>query len=201
MVGGYVRWTTYHYKMASIPNGPSLGLANSLLGSGSRRVDLLDSPADLIRWLAGIQQDIGPAPAETGLRLADFRSLREAIRSVFDAITIGEPVSPEAVETLNAVSAAVSEYPSLDASDPRLPVAVDIRSAGSRTAEILALIARSAIELVGGPDRERLRACGGLGCERFFLASRPRQVWHSPACGNRARVARHHSRRRAASST
>ncbi|HJS25806.1 MAG TPA: CGNR zinc finger domain-containing protein [Actinomycetota bacterium] len=179
----------------------SLELANTVLGGGSRRVDLLDSPADLVRWLEGIEPELGPAPAETGLRLADFRSLREAIRSLFGASATGETVSPEAVETVNSVSAAVSAYPSLDASDPRVPVVVEVPSAGSRTAEILALLSRSAISLVGGPDRERLRSCGGSGCGRFFLASRPSQVWCSPACGNRARVARHHARRRVARST
>jgi predicted RNA-binding Zn ribbon-like protein len=187
--------------MASAPTRASLELANTLLGTGARRVDLLDSPADLVRWLEGIEPEIGQAPAETGLRLADFRSLREAIRSLFESAVTGDPVSPEAAEAVNAASAAVSAYPSLDATDPRVPVVVDVPSAGSRTAEILALIARSAIGLAGGSDRERLRMCGGSGCGRFFLASRPGQVWHSPACGNRARVARHHARRRAATST
>jgi predicted RNA-binding Zn ribbon-like protein len=191
----------YHVLMPSAARETSLELANTVLGSGSRRVDLLDSPADLVRWLEGMEPSVGPAPAETGLRLADFRSLREAIRSLFGAAATGGPVSPKAVETVNAVSAAVSAYPSLDVSDPRVPVAVEVRAAGSRPAEILAQISRSAIELAGGPDRERLRACDGSGCGRFFLASRPRQVWCSTACGNRARVARHHARRRAASST
>lgn len=187
--------------MSSTAHGFSLELANTVLGSGPARVDVLQTPADLVRWLEGVEPEIGPAPVETGLRLADFRSLREAIRSLFQAVAVGHPVEPEAVESVNAASAAESSYPSLDASDPRLPVAVEVPSAGSRSAEILALISRSAIGLVGGPDRERLRACGGSGCGRFFLASRPRQVWCSPACGNRARVARHHARRRAASST
>jgi predicted RNA-binding Zn ribbon-like protein len=43
---------------------------------------------------------------------------------------------------------------------------------------------------VGGPRRDRLRQCGAPGCGRWFLASRPRQRWCSPACGNRARLAR-----------
>lgn len=187
--------------MSSILHDPSIELANTVLGSGPRRVDLLGTPSDLARWLGGLEPQIGPAPAETGLRLADFRSLREAIRSLLQAAAIGHPLTSEAVESVNAASAAMSSYPSLDSSDPRLPVAVEVPSAGSRTAEILALISRSAIGLVGGPDRERLRACGGSGCGRFFLASRPGQVWCGPACGNRARVARHHARRRAASST
>ncbi|HEY8558609.1 MAG TPA: CGNR zinc finger domain-containing protein [Actinomycetes bacterium] len=37
---------------------------------------------------------------------------------------------------------------------------------------------------------------GGTGCGRWFVASRPRQRWCSPTCGNRARVARFQERRR-----
>jgi predicted RNA-binding Zn ribbon-like protein len=85
----------------------------------------------------------------------------------------------------------------LDASDPRRPVAAEAAAGGSRTLELLAAIARSAIEVVGGPDRGRVRVCRAPGCGTFFLAGRAGQVWCSAACGNRARVARHHDRRRA----
>ena len=62
----------------------------------------------------------------------------------------------------------------------------------------LADVAASAIMLVGGPGRDRLRRCTAPGCGRFFVASRPRQTWCGPSCGNRARLARFHQRRRAA---
>jgi predicted RNA-binding Zn ribbon-like protein len=64
--------------------------------------------------------------------------------------------------------------------------------AGSVAALVLARIAWSAIDLLGGPDRERLRRCGA--CGRFFVATRPDRVWCSDRCGNRIRVARHHAR-------
>ncbi|HEX8134886.1 MAG TPA: CGNR zinc finger domain-containing protein, partial [Actinomycetes bacterium] len=62
----------------------------------------------------------------------------------------------------------------------------------------LADLATSAITLVGGARRDRLRRCAAPGCGRFFVASRPRQTWCRPSCGNRARLARFHQRRRAA---
>ena len=62
----------------------------------------------------------------------------------------------------------------------------------------LADVAASAISMVGGPRRDRLRRCGAPGCGRWFVASRPRQRWCSPNCGNRARVARFQQRHRAA---
>jgi predicted RNA-binding Zn ribbon-like protein len=50
--------------------------------------------------------------------------------------------------------------------------------------------------LLAGPDASRIRACQAPGCVLFFLAERRRRDWCSPACGNRARVARHYRRQR-----
>jgi predicted RNA-binding Zn ribbon-like protein len=101
-----------------------------------------------------------------------------------------------AVEVVNAASAAAPAVHALDATDPRAPASVELVSAGSATAEILAAIARSAIAIVGDPARGRLRVCAAPGCGRFFVASRAGRRWCSDACGNRARVARHARRRR-----
>lgn len=60
-----------------------------------------------------------------------------------------------------------------------------------------AVLARAAIAFLASPDRARLRACHAPRCVRYFLKDHPRQEWCKPACGNRARVARHHERRRA----
>jgi len=61
----------------------------------------------------------------------------------------------------------------------------------------LAAIARSAIVLLGGAQRERLRRCQRPGCVLVFVAVNPRRRWRSTAtCGNRVRVARHYARNR-----
>ena len=176
---------------------PALALANTVAGDGRRSVDALASPGDLAAWLGGQEPWLGTAPAEAALRLADFRALRDAVRALLLAPSRGEAVPAEAVEAVNAASAAAPAVRELDATDGLAPVSVERLSAGSRTAGILAAIARSAIDVVGGPDRERLRVCGAPGCGRFFLASRAGRRWCSGACGNRARVARHEERRRA----
>jgi predicted RNA-binding Zn ribbon-like protein len=162
--------------------------------------DLLTSPGDLRRWLERQQPRLGPVSPEVGLRLADFRALREAIASLLGAVVQGRPVPTEAVEAVNAATAAVPMHRSLDATDPLAPSAVEAGSGGSRTAEVLAAVARSAIELVGTSERERLRVCGAPRCGRFFLATRDDRRWCSHACGNRARVARHHARQSAGTS-
>lgn len=196
----------YHSPMATAVEsdptgrGPALDLAGTVLSVGGREVDLLRSAADLGRWLELEEPWVGPAGPDTALRLADVRSLREAIRSLFAAGVAGASMPARAVEAVNAASAAVPLAPALDATDPRVPRVVQAGAAGSRTAAILGAIARSAIDLVGGADRDRLRVCGAPRCGRYYVAGRPRQTWCSASCGNRARVARHHERRRRARS-
>lgn len=57
----------------------------------------------------------------------------------------------------------------------------------------LAALALEGADLLAG---EGLRACGGPGCVLYFLRSHSRREWCSAECGNRARVARHHQRKR-----
>jgi predicted RNA-binding Zn ribbon-like protein len=181
-----------------IGRGAAIDLANTVVAvQPGREADLLGSPGDLASWLSLEEPWLGPASGETALRLADFRALRGAVRSLFAAVAEGRPVSPDAVERVNAASAAAPAVAVLDAADPLAPVATERSAAGSRTVEILAALARSAIEAVGGPDRERLRVCPAPRCGRFFVASRAGRRWCTDACGNRARVARHAERRRA----
>jgi predicted RNA-binding Zn ribbon-like protein len=62
---------------------------------------------------------------------------------------------------------------------------------------LTAALARAAIAFLASPERQRLRACHAPRCVRYFLKEHPRQEWCKPACGNRARVARHHERHKA----
>jgi predicted RNA-binding Zn ribbon-like protein len=67
-----------------------------------------------------------------------------------------------------------------------------------RFEEILGLIARDAIELLTGPQRERLRECAAQDCRGIYVDTSPGRTrrWCSAArCGNRARVAAHRARR------
>jgi predicted RNA-binding Zn ribbon-like protein len=168
----------------------ALALANT-----AAEGDALATPAALTAWLYVHQEELGPADEEVALRLADFRALRTAIREAVSATLQGVPPSADSVRTLNEASAAVPTAPALEDA-PRGPIRVEHATASpSRTVQVLATIARSAIELLGGPDRDRLRLCPATRCGTAFLASRMRQVWCSASCGNRMRVARHHARR------
>jgi predicted RNA-binding Zn ribbon-like protein len=159
----------------------ALSLINEPMGSGQ----------DLARWLAA-SAGLDPGEIhEVALRLPEFRSLRAATSGVLEASVNGTPPPVGAVELLNEVSGRVPRTLVLDP-----PHARNEPASANATARTLARVAWSTIELVGGPDRDRLRRCGS--CGDVFVATRSDRRWCSAACGNRVRVARHHARRRAA---
>jgi len=172
----------------------ALALANTVvMEPPDAVVDLLSTPGELRGWLDGEADRLPPEGPESGARLGRFRALRGAIRELFAAAAAGRVLPPAAVEAVNEASASAPSFLRLG-SDGR---AVTGTIGGDATSAILSAIARSAIEIVGGPDRSRVSVCGAPRCGRFFLARRRGQMWCTLACGNRARVARHYARRRA----
>jgi predicted RNA-binding Zn ribbon-like protein len=148
----------------------------------------LDSASDLRAWLQD-EAALGPEEsAEVSLRLPEFLSLRASVRELLDASIGGGPFPAAALERLNDASARVPRVLRLDASGPS-----EAPLAASPTPVTLARIAWSAIELLGGSERSRLRRCGA--CGRYFVTTRSDRRWCSDACGNRTRVARHKARR------
>lgn len=141
--------------------------------------------------------------------LAAVRELRAAVRSLFARAVRPGPPSPadaqrllpadRALDRLNSAAAAVPVVRSLVWPENGEPGAVTrpAGAAGERDA-LTAALARAAIAFLAGPDRARLRACQAPCCVRYFLKEHPRQEWCKPSCGNRARVARHHQRHKAA---
>lgn len=147
------------------------------------------SAADLRTWLEAEGAVDPEHVAEVTLRLPEFVALRDTLRGLFDASVSGASLPSSVVERLNDVSRRVPRVLRLG------PVgSLQAPLAASRTTLALARIAWSAVELLGGRDRTRLRRCNG--CGRYFLTTRPDRLWCSNACGNRIRVARHHARRR-----
>ena len=132
----------------------ALDLANSFREHRGRVVDALDP--------------------ELGLH-----ALRDTVRSLFEATTVGGKPAAGGVELLNRL--AVAPCLRWDRNGPDLADEDD-------TAEA----ARTAIELLASG---RIRTCGNPRCVRFFLAER-RRAFCSPTCANRTRVARHAARQR-----
>jgi predicted RNA-binding Zn ribbon-like protein len=169
----------------------ALDLANSLVQvrPGVTR-DLLETDEQLEGWLSRERARlprVGASPA--------FRELRDALHSLLSAVTADKPLPRAAIAAVNAAGARSDGQLRL-ALRGGVPVA-ETAGSGTPLDRALAAIARSAVELLAGPDRERLRACKAPSCGMFFLG-RPDQEWCSVPCGNRARAARHYAARRTA---
>jgi predicted RNA-binding Zn ribbon-like protein len=164
----------------------AIDLANTILVvKPGETWDLLGTRKLIDLWLKRERERVGSAPAVVK-RPGALIELRDAIYLAFIAAANREDVPAEAVSVLNAASAAAPSYPQL-VDGARVLSSVS----SSPVDELLARIARSAIEILGTPKHRRLRACPAPNCGMFFLA-RPKQQWCCSACGNRARVARHY---------
>jgi predicted RNA-binding Zn ribbon-like protein len=163
---------------------PAIDLTETVRDVRGETVDLLVSEEVLDSWLAAQGDRLPPAERD----LAAWRELRGAIAAAFAAMLAGEEPPAAAVEHINARAAAA-------------PVVARLR-AGRReevpvgTASALAVVAASAIDVLGTETRERLRFCAAPSCGMYYLATRADQRWCSDACGTRARVARHARRHR-----
>lgn len=172
----------------------AVDLANSLarIRPGTTR-DLLASDEDLDRWLTR-QAERLPRVRRDADRLAAFRELRDTLHEALSAAAAGDPLPGRVTQALNAASARAEGYVRLRMRG-ETPTA-ELTGSGTPLDRAVSTIARSAIELLAGPDRERLRVCPAPSCGMFYLG-RPDQEWCSVQCGNRARAARHYARRRA----
>ncbi|MFL6295737.1 MAG: ABATE domain-containing protein [Actinomycetes bacterium] len=131
------------------------------------------------------------APAARGGQRLRLQKLRGHVLALLAAAVRQRTLPPAAVAAVNRAGSAAPGVAQLEAGE------LVVRYNASPPDAFLADIATSAITLVGGPGRDRRRRRGAPGCGRWFVASRPRQRWCSPTCGDRARVARFQERRRA----
>lgn len=155
------------------------------------RCDGIADPAALRAWLAAVASDL-PVPAQSidEQRSSAFRELRDAVRGALQSVLDGKPVPARARRVLNDTAAGCPRSVQLAADGTRR-----VRyHAEDATQIVLAAIAHETIGLVSGPRARDLRACGAPGCVLAFVKDHPRRAWCSPACGNRARQARHYAK-------
>jgi predicted RNA-binding Zn ribbon-like protein len=173
----------------------AIDLANTLeLRRDGTTVDLLADQGGLARWLrhAGGPGGSGGTGGGDEVAAEQLQALRGHVLALLGAAVRQRPLPRAAVTAVNRAAAGAPAVVQLEAGE------LVVRYDASPGDAFLADVAASAISMVGGPRRDRLRRCGAPGCGRWFVASRPRQRWCSPNCGNRARVARFQQRHRAA---
>lgn len=152
--------------------------------------ELLTRPALLSDWAmdAGL---VDAAFDVTDDDLAAAIALREAIyRTVTVRLEQRRP-DPADVDLLN-------EHACRRRITPRLHRAGDVSRSGS-AAEVLASLAADLLDLLAGPDMQRVKSCAHRGCTRLYVDSsraRNRHWCGMGTCGNRAKVEAFRARQR-----
>ncbi|MFI9507149.1 CGNR zinc finger domain-containing protein [Nocardia sp. NPDC052566] len=161
----------------------ALDFAGTVKGRTTYRDDLLVAPSNLAVWTvsAGLLDDAPDCDADT---LARAVRLREATYRLALASARDLPLADADRKIVNDASAG--ELPRLT-----------LRSDGtlSRTGgvdSVITAVARSAAELIGGPERALIKECGIEICTRLYVDTsrgRARRWCDMTLCGNRAKAA------------
>lgn len=173
---------------------PAIELHNTFYAAQGELADGLAEPASAAAWIAGLGDRLprdGTGRTPSG---AELITLRQAVRDVLHAAVEHRVPSRANVEALNEASARAPHSAAARWHRHHPPQLSNRYHSTSRADIVISAIAADAINLVTGPDREQLRACGAPGCVLVFLKQHPRREWCSAACGNRARQARHYRR-------
>ena len=174
--------------------------------------DALSETTGTEAWLRAIGPRISlpPAPGPGTPDAADIDHLTRRLRTLRDALrrlaaeATGDPRPAAAsatreldaaVAAVNQAACAVPRWSALAWTPGEAPSRL-ARTSGRAADAAVSAIAEEAIGLFSRDDRLQLRACLAPGCVLYFLKDHPRREWCSPACGNRARAARHYQRHR-----
>jgi predicted RNA-binding Zn ribbon-like protein len=165
---------------------PALALVNTRRLSATGEVDDLAEPQSATEWLR--RHELPPASVGTD-DLSRLTDLRTAVRELLTALAENRSPEADAVATLNAAARA-------DAAAPQLAWPAGPRREWHSTRpgsldEVVAALARDAIDVISGDLGELVRPCEAHGCVRFFFREHARRRWCSTTCGDRVRAARH----------
>ena len=163
---------------------PALDFVATLGKRDTAVVERIPTPADLARWFH--EADLGAVTVSTE-DLRDAVELREALYGLFtntgaDLATVNRwaerPVPGGRIERGESGLRRVR---------PRMTAA-----------DLLSLLARDAVDLLTGPDAERVRMCAGDDCTLLFVdeSRAGNRRWCSmEACGARSKMARYRAPR------
>jgi predicted RNA-binding Zn ribbon-like protein len=171
-------------------------LHNTVYAAGGEIVDGLADSASMRAWLAALEGRLPEGGQSSGPSYGELTSLRDAVRTALHVAVEGTAHDPAALEAINRASARAPSSSRVTWRPGAEPVATADYHGADRADVVIGAFAADAIELLTGPGRDELRACGAPGCVLLFLKDHPRREWCSNACGNRARQARHYRRAR-----
>jgi predicted RNA-binding Zn ribbon-like protein len=163
----------------------AIDFANTVRRVGREYEEMLAAPADLREW-ASRQHGRVPVPSAAAARagLGRVRAVRDAVFAVLRAAAMSEDLPRAPSGRLDRLAARHPVVAQLDGG-------VRVIGRPDRIDELIARAVDATIELVARAPAAGLAFCDAPSCGQFFLRERDNQRWCGPACGTRARVARH----------
>ena len=168
---------------------PSLDFVGTLRNRRSDPVETIGSPARLEAWLV----ESGLVDRVVGITESDVVSvqrLREAIYTLTAQRMADEPYEEDAVTLVNEVARRSTAVPQLRGRDRWIEATAD---------QALAMIARCAVEVIGGSEAPLLKECANSRCTMIFIdrSRGARRQWCCMAgCGNKFKSAAYRSRQK-----
>jgi len=177
----------------------ALDLVNTEIMVRGKRVDLLRTPQDAVRWWEMARQTHPQDRRDQQERiwderqLADLRALRQTLRNLFEALTTQGRVQERDIRALNVV--LQEGYYALALTPEGKALAVYQAREGQEGAIELS-IAFAALSLLKTQDLSRLHACQNERCMLLFYDTTRSATrhWCRVACTNRARSRQNYRR-------
>jgi predicted RNA-binding Zn ribbon-like protein len=177
----------------------SLNLVATVGSRGSDKpIERLPGCSHLLDWLRR-SGSIGKRQALPALTEADLEStiaLRELLYRMVHDVVHARALLPADLAQLNEVAGSAHPPVPMLIEDEHRHLHVDL-SEPVTLQQVQAVIARDAIDLLGGEERSLMRECAAHPCDGVYIdRSRGfrRQWCSSKTCGNQARVERFRSR-------
>lgn len=194
-----MQMTTHDRNTLEIrPNEPlAVEFTSSWHFESGALLDEIETQEGLANWIDAYRFRLGMSSGER-ISISDedvhvALRVRSAVRDLLDALVDQTSPPPGSLDLVTKVAARLDDTTvAWPAAGPHLVWPDDTPTIDKALTQVCA----SAVRLITSPRRELLRRCPAPSCVLFFSALRKTQRWCSPACGNRARVARHSARAR-----
>ncbi|GIT50971.1 MAG: CGNR zinc finger domain-containing protein [Gemmatimonadetes bacterium] len=193
----------------------ALDLLNTWRFNADQPLDLLQSPEDLVIWLAaaGLPDgaycaELSSSPPNRRILLDEALWLRRDILLIVQSLVAGELPPPYTVDALNRILTESGTSFRLDSltippegdQEERMEgqLVLNVHEHISSVLGVLQPIALSTARIVTEANPTRIRQCASSNCMYWFLdtSKSGRRRWCSMSrCGNRAKVAKHYRQR------
>ena len=190
----------------------ALDLLNTWRFNADQSLDLLQSPEDIVTWLAAVglpdgaySPELSSRPPNRRILLDEALWLRRDILLIVQSLVAGELPPPYTVDTINRILTESATSFRLDSliippegeQDEGMEdhLVLNAHEHVSSVLGVLQPIALSAARIVTEANPTRIRQCASRNCMYWFLdtSKSGRRRWCSMSrCGNRAKVAKHY---------